>query len=234
MSEAELHMMRARMRGGVLAKAKRGELKVTLPVGLVYDPLGQVVLDPDEQVQHSLHLVFDTFTRTGSACAAVRHFNDEKLLFPHRPQGGPHRGELHWKPLKHTRVRRILHNPRYAGAFAYGRSRCRRRPGGGTEKKLLAREEWTVLLCDAHPGYITWERFEQNERQLRDNAQARGLERRSAPREGPALLQGLAVVSRLLGHSSVRMTLRYAHLGDREIEAAAERIGEAIGAIMGV
>ena len=100
---------------------------------------------------------------------------------------------------------RILHNPRYTGAFAYGRSRCRRRPGGGTEKKLLAREEWTVLLRDAHPGYITWERFEQNERQLRDNAQARGLERRSAPREGPALLQGLA----LCGVCGKNMTVRY-------------------------
>ena len=182
MSEAELHMMRIRLRGGVLAKAKRGELKVTLPVGLVYDPLGHVVLDPDKQVQHSLRLLFDTFTRTGSACATVRHFNNEKLLFPHRPQSGPHRGELHWKPLRFTRVRRILHNPRYAGAFAFGRSRCRRRPGGGNEKKLLAREEWTVLLRDAHPGYITWERFEENERQLRDNAQARGAARRSAPR----------------------------------------------------
>ena len=135
MSEAELHMMRARMRGGTLNAAKRGELRMTLPVGLVYDPLGQVVLDPDEQVRHSLHLVFDTFTRTGSACATVRHFNDEKLLFPHHPQGGPHRGELHWKPLKHTRVLQILHNPRYTGAFAYGRSRCRRRPGGGTEEE---------------------------------------------------------------------------------------------------
>ena len=129
MSEAELHMMRIRLRGGVLAKAKRGELKVTLPVGLVYDPLGHVVLDPDKQVQHSLHLVFDTFTRTGSACATVRHFNNEKLLFPHRPQSGPHRGELHWKPLSFTRAVRILHNPRYAGAFAFGRSRRRRRPG---------------------------------------------------------------------------------------------------------
>ena len=99
-------------------------------------------------------------------------------------------GELHWKPLSFTRAVRILHNPRYAGAFAFGRSRCRRRPGGGTEKKLLAREEWTVLLRDAHPGYITWERLEENERQLRDNAQARGAERRSAPREGLALLQG--------------------------------------------
>ena len=226
MSEAELHMMRIRLRGGVLAKAKRGELKVTLPVGLVYDPLGHVVLDPDKQVQHSLHLVFDTFTRTGSACATVRHFNNEKLLFPHRPQSGPHRGELHWKPLSFTRAVRILHNPRYAGAFAFGRSRCRRRPGGGTEKKLLAREEWTVLLRDAHPGYITWERFEENERQLRDNAQARGAERRSAPREGLALLQGLAVC----GVCGKNMTVRYRtskgqqnpyYLCDRErIEAA--------------
>ena len=205
MSEAELHMMRIRLRGGVLAKAKRGELKVTLPVGLVYDPLGHVVLDPDKQVQHSLHLVFDTFTRTGSACATVRHFNNEKLLFPHRPQSGPHRGELHWKPLSFTRAVRILHNPRYAGAFAFGRSRCRRRPGGGTEKKLLAREEWTVLLRDAHPGYITWERLEENERQLRDNAQARGAERRSAPREGLALLQGLATC----GVCGRNMTVRY-------------------------
>ena len=205
MSEAELHMMRARMRGGVLAKARRGELKVTLPAGLVYDPLGNVVLDPDEQVQHSLRLMFDTFTRTGSACATVRHFNNEKLLFPHRPQSGPHRGELHWKPLRFTRVRRILHNPRYAGAFAFGRSRCQRRPGGGSEKKLLAREEWTVLLRDAHPGYITWERFEENERQLRDNAQARGAERRSAPREGLALLQGLAVC----GVCGKNMTVHY-------------------------
>ncbi len=97
-------MMRIRLRGGVLAKAKRGELKVPLPVGLVYDPLGQVVLDPDEQVQHSLRLIFDTFARTGSASATVRHFNNEKLLFPYRPQGGPHSGELHWKPLRFARA----------------------------------------------------------------------------------------------------------------------------------
>ncbi len=205
MSEAELHMMRARMRGGVLAKAKRGELRMTLPVGLVYDPLGNVALDPDEQVQHSLRLLFDTFTRTGSASATVRHFNNEKLLFPYRPRSGPHRGELHWKPLKLTRALQILHNPRYAGAFAFGRSRSRRRPGGGAEKKRLAREEWTVLLRDAHPGYITWERFEENERQLRDNAQARAAGRRSAPREGPALLQGLAIC----GVCGRNMTVHY-------------------------
>ena len=136
-------------------------------------------------------------------------------------------------------MRRILHNPRYAGAFAYGRSRCRRRPGGGTEKKLLAREEWTVLLCDAHPGYITWERFEQNERQLRDNAQARGLERRSAPREGPALLQGLAVCGVCGKNMTVRYRTRKAqqnpyYLCDRErIEtASAERCQSISGGVI--
>ncbi len=206
MSEAELHMMRIRLRGGLLAKAKRGELKLRLPVGLVYDPLDRVVLDPDEQVRHSLRLLFDTFTRTGSASATVRHFNDGKLLVPHRPKGGPHRDDLYWKPLRFSRLRALLHNPRYAGAFAYGRYRCRRRPGGGSERQRLAPEEWTVLLRDAHPGYITWERFEQNKRQLRDNAQAHAAaERRGAPREGPALLQGLAIC----GVCGRNMTVRY-------------------------
>ena len=207
MSEAELHMMRARLRGGTLNAARRGELKIPLPVGLVYDPLGDVVLDPDVQVQHSLRLLFDTFTRTGSANATVKHFNEQKLLFPHRPQGGPHKGELHWKPLRFARACRTLHNPRYAGAFAFGRSRSRRRPGGGVETRSVPREEWTVLLRDAHPGYITWERFEQNERRLRDNdnARARGAARRPPPREGPALLQGLGICG-VCGRS---MAVRY-------------------------
>ena len=112
MSEAELHMMRSRLRGGLLAKAKRGELKVPLPVGLVYDPLGQVVLDPDEQVQHSLRLLFDTFTRTGSANATVKHFREEKLLFPHRARSGPNMDELRWKPLRASRVLKNLDESR--------------------------------------------------------------------------------------------------------------------------
>jgi len=82
MSEAELHLLRARLRGGILNRAKRGELKMPLPLGLVYDPLDRVVLDPDAQVQHSLRLLFDTFARAGTACATVKHFHDEGLLFP--------------------------------------------------------------------------------------------------------------------------------------------------------
>ena len=192
MSEAELHMMRARLRGGILNRAKRGELKMPLPVGLVYDPLDRVVLDPDVQVQNSLRLLFDTFNRTGSARATLKHFRDENLRFPYRPFGGSQKGELYWKPMTYSRVLRVLHNPRYAGAFAFGRSRSRRRPGGGTESKSLAREEWTVLIVDAHPGYISWQRFEENERQIRDNAQSYDDAKRGPPREGPALLQGLA------------------------------------------
>ena len=205
MSEAELHLRRARLRGGILNQARRGELKIPLPVGLVYDPLGRVVLDPDAQVQNSLRLLFDTFARTGSACATVKHFGEEKLDFPIRLRRGPHKGELHWQALRHSRALQVLHNPRYAGAFAFGRTRQRRRPGGGIEGKRLPREEWTALIIDAHPGYISWERFEANQRQLRDNTQSRGADRPSTAREGSALLQGLALCG-VCGH---RMTVRY-------------------------
>ena len=205
MSEAELHLLRARLRGGILNRAKRGELKMPLPVGLVYDSLDHVVLDPDAQIRRSVQLLFDTFARTGTAGATVKHFHHEGLRFPRRLRSGPHKGELHWQALNHCRVLDVLHNPRYAGAFAFGRKRHRRRPGGGVETKRLARKEWTVLLPHAHAGYISWEQFEANQRQLQDNAQAYGPHRRSAPREGPALLQGLA----LCGVCGSRMSVRY-------------------------
>ena len=206
MSEAELHMLHARLRGGLLNQARRGALKVPLPVGLVYDPLDRVALDPDAQVQRSLRMLFDTFARTGSATATVRHFRGAGLLFPRRLRGGARKGELHWQPLEHSRVLQVLHNPRYAGAYAFGRSRQRRRPGGGVEWRRVPIGEWTVLLRDAHPGYIAWNRFEANQRHLRDNALAHGADRRRGPaREGPALLQGLA----LCGVCGRGMTVRY-------------------------
>ena len=102
MSEAELHMLHARLRGGLLNQARRGALKVPLPVGLVYDPLDRVALDPDAQVQRSLRMLFDTFARTGSATATVRHFRGAGLLFPRRLRGGARKGELHWQPLEHS------------------------------------------------------------------------------------------------------------------------------------
>ena len=206
MSEAELHVLRARLRGGILNQARRGALKMPLPVGLVYDPADHVVLDPDRQVRQSIGHLFETFARTGSASATVRHFHEQGLCFPRRPRSGAHKGELLWVPLYHWHVLRVLHNPRYAGAFCFGRTHTRKRVDGTVSIEKLPREEWTVLLPDAHPGYVTWEQFEANLKRLRDNAQAHGAERRkSPPREGPALLQGM-VVCGVCGH---RMTVRY-------------------------
>jgi DNA invertase Pin-like site-specific DNA recombinase len=206
MSDAELHVLRARLRGGILNQARRGALKSPLPVGLVYDPAGNVVPDPDSQVRHSITHLFETFVRTGSASATVRYFRTQGLRFPRRPRAGSHKGELLWEPLRHWRVLRVLHNPRYAGAFCFGQTRTHKRPGDRIEVEVLPREEWIALLPGAHPGYISWEQFEANLVRLRDNAQAHGAERRkSPPREGPALLQGLAIC----GVCGRRMTVRY-------------------------
>lgn len=97
---------------------------------------------------------------------------------------GRRKGELVFQPLVHSRVISVLHNPRYAGAFAYGRSRARRKPNGRVRVQVLPREEWQVLIPDVYDGYITWTQYEANVRQLRENAQAHGRDRRSAPREG--------------------------------------------------
>ena len=209
MSEAELHFIRARLRGGILSKARRGELKVPLPVGLVYDPADRVVLDPDAGVVQAVRHLFATFARTGSARAVVQTFANENLLFPTRVRSGAHKGELAWMPLHHWRVLRTLHNPRYAGVFVFGRHRCRITPGGAYCSQLLPREQWTSLILDAHPGYISFEAFEENQAKLLTNAQAHGTDRRRGPaREGPALLQGLAVCGRCGRH----MTLRYSNV----------------------
>ncbi len=114
MSEAELHVLKARLRGGILSRARRGELKQMVPVGFVYDAQDRVVLDPDGQVQDSVRLFFETFKRTGSCLAVVKEFHAKGLLFPRRLRSGVHKGELVWTELLHCRARQIIHNPRYA------------------------------------------------------------------------------------------------------------------------
>lgn len=206
LSEAELHLLRARMQGGILAKARRGALCIGLPVGLVYDDGGQVVLHPDAQVQETLRLFFRTFFRTGSACATVKHFSDHHIPFPAPAKPGVKTDEVVWGRLNLGRAVHLLHNPRYAGAFSYGRRHCRKQPNGRPRTTNVPRDQWHVLLLDAHPGYISWEDYERIQQQLRASALAFGLERRHAPpREGPALLQGLA----LCGRCGVRMAVRY-------------------------
>lgn len=206
MSEAELHVLHTRLIGGIRSKARRGELKLPLPVGLVYDPLDRVVLDPDQQVQQAVRLLLQTFRRTGSAYLTVKHFRQQQLPFPRRVLSGPRKGELAWGDLTHNRVRQVLHNPRYAGVFCYGRTRTRTRGDGRLHAEQLPRDQWQVLIPDAHPGYLSWEAQQENVQSLRANAQRFGHERRQGPpREGPALLQGLV----LCGRCGERMTVRY-------------------------
>src|SRR3954453_4058589 len=189
MSEAELHFIRARLQGGILSKARRGELQIPLPIGLVYDPAGQVVLDPDRAVQDAVRHLFATFARTGSARAVVAAFHRDGLLFPSRIRKGPRKGELAWNELAHWRVLRTLHNPRYAGAFVYGQRRTRKTPDGRTTTRQLPREQWITLSPDAHPGYLSFEQFEHNQKTLAANAYAHSSDRSAGPaREGPALL----------------------------------------------
>jgi DNA invertase Pin-like site-specific DNA recombinase len=206
MSEAELHVLRARLQGGILNKAKRGELFVRPPLGLAYNAEGQCILDPDQQVQESLRLLFATFRRSGSAMATVKAFRQQGLKFPRRLRSGPGKGDLVWAPLEHGHVLRILHNPRYAGVFVYGRTHSRKTIEGNLIITRIPQDQWFMVIPGAHDGYISWDEYQQNEKRLRDNAQALGKDRRqSPPREGPALLQGLI----LCGRCGKRMTLRY-------------------------
>src|SRR5258708_3869011 len=145
----------SRLRGGVLSKARRGELITPLPVGLAYDAAGHVILDPDAAVRGALEYLFAAFEATGSAIAVVKAFRAAGLSFPWRHLKGPRKGETDWQPLAHHTVLRVLHNPRYAGAFTYGRRREQQLPGGKTVTTKLPREEWTALIPGAHPGYIT-------------------------------------------------------------------------------
>ena len=206
MSEAELHVIRARLIGGMLNKAKRGELKMRLPVGFVYNARDKVVFDPDQRVQETIALLFKIFRRVGTVGATVREFDRLGLSFPKRMHEGTRKGELVYSKLTRSRALQVLKNPRYAGAFAYG---LRQSFARGLEQKPLVkfvpREQWKAFVKDAHPGYISWETYEEHLRRLQANAYGSKDNRRCPPRQGPALLQGLV----LCGVCGQRMTVRY-------------------------
>jgi excisionase family DNA binding protein len=203
----ELHGLRARLNGGILNKARKGELRLPTPIGYVYNDLGKLVLDPDERIRDSVRHLFATFDRTGSAYAVVREFRQKGLLFPGRGRGASPSNATYWIPLDHHRVLEVLHNPRHAGAFVYGESRTRKNPATGRYvTRQLPREEWTVFLPDAHEAYISWPQYLRNRERLKGNAAAHGGDRRHGPpRTGPALLQGMVVC----GRCGNRMTVRY-------------------------
>lgn len=210
MSEAELHVLKARLQGGIRNKARRGELEVPLPIGFVYRADKSIALDPDESIVRSLQCLFDTFRSSGSAMAVVRRFEAEQLLFPRRIRRGIGKGDLLWGRLNHSRVLQILHNPRYAGAFVYGRTRTQRTASLKSKVIKVPQDDWQVLIKNAHIGYIDWDEFERNQTTLRNNAGSFAQGRRGTlPREGAALLQGRVVC----GYCGARMRVRYQQLG---------------------
>jgi DNA invertase Pin-like site-specific DNA recombinase len=217
MSEAELHWLRSRLLGGKLAKAEQGTLRFRPPVGLVLDPLGRVVLDPDEEVQAAVRLIFSLFAQTGSALAVVTHFGAHHLLFPTRGWGRGQGDALVWRPLTHSRVLAVLHNPAYAGAYVYGRTQTRTQLLPGEAPRIKGRTravvpaEWPIVHHEAHAAYVSWAQFLITQQQLDDNRTFRPEERRGAVRGGQALLQGIV----LCGRCGRRMRVRYVADGTR-------------------
>lgn len=211
MSEAELHLLRGRLLGGKLNKARKGELHSPLPVGFVFDPAGRIVLDPDEQVQGAVRTLFDVFRRTGSAFGVVQHFAREGLQFPKRAYGGAWAGRLLWGNLTHGRVLGVLKNPCYAGTYVFGRYRYRKQlTADGRLRSVtiaVAPEQWQVRIDEHHPGYISLAEFDANQARLRHNRTNAVIS--GAAREGAALLQGLL----LCGHCGRRLTVRYTSNG---------------------
>jgi DNA invertase Pin-like site-specific DNA recombinase len=200
MSQAELHFMHARLLGGKLNKARKGELRFPLPVGLVHAESAGTVLDPDQEVQGAVRMVFDSFRQTGSAYGVVRQFAERQVRFPKRSYGGVWNGQLRWGRLAHGRVLSILRNPAYAGAYVFGRYRgCKSfSPEGQIRGKVAAMSmaDWKVLLKDRHPAYLSWEEYLANQQRLAENQTNGSAYAVSAAREGPALLQGLILCGR--------------------------------------
>jgi DNA invertase Pin-like site-specific DNA recombinase len=208
MSEAELYLIRQRMASGKLAKAERGELAVPLPIGYVRRSSGEVVFDPDERAQTVVRLVFDTFTRLGTLNAALRFLVANEIQLPVRSHTGLDKGELCWRRPSRETLQNMLHNPIYAGYYAYGRRRVdprRKAPGRpSTGRVVRNRDEWLVLLADRMPAYISVEQFDANQVRLAANQQIAAAP--GAPRPGAALLSGLLHCGLCGGH---RMTVRY-------------------------
>ena len=210
MAQAELHFIRARLLGGKLNKAQKGELRLPLAVGLCHDENGHIVPDPDEEVRGAVSLVFRLFRETGSAFAVVQNFVKRGLRFPKRAYGGAWNGKLVWGRLTHTRVLCILKNPSYAGVYVFGRYQYHQKISttGEIQKKMraVAMPNWRVQLKQHHEGYISWEEFLENGQRLEKNRTNGEETMLSGPaREGLALLQGLL----LCGNCGHAITVRY-------------------------
>ena len=194
-SEAELGWLRQRAYEGLLAKARRGELRLSLPVGYVHTPDGRIEKHPDQRVQAAISLLFQQFAALGSARQVLFWFRHEHLSLPALVPDASWGERVTWRLPIYNTILRVLHNPLYAGAYAFGRTGTRTHILDGAAQKTRGhrrpRPEWLVLLPDHHDGYIAWDTYERNHRLLADNAQMKGLMAKGAVRSGPSLVAGL-------------------------------------------
>ena len=196
MSEAELHIIRARLDGGVRNKAQRGELRRELPVGLVWgDKDGEVRFHADEAVVGAIRTVFDRFSEMGSVRQVWLWFGAQGLQFPSQKDAWG--GDIQWTVPTYRSIHQVLTNPVYAGAYVYGKSRSEKYVDelGVVRKRSrrLPMKEWPVLLHHHHVGFLDWPTFQANQVRIRSNARAERHQSGGAVREGSALLQGIAI-----------------------------------------
>lgn len=210
MSQAEIHYIRARLQGGKMNKAKKGELKFLLPIGLCYDEKNRIRLDPDEQIQNAVRLLFNLFKEKGSAYGVADHFVKEQIQFPKIIRRGAWKGNLTWGNLAKNKAVSILRNPLYSGVYAYGRVKCQKKLSetGQLQSSTvsLPMGSWPVMIKDHHEAYISWDDYLNNQVILDQNrAKQKENTLPLSAREGLALLQGLLVCG-ICGH---RFTTRY-------------------------
>jgi len=198
MAEAELHVIRARLEGGIRNKAARGELRRGLPVGFIWgEQDGEVLFHPDQAVTGAIRTIFEKFAESGSVRQVWLWFRSQKIFFPLQSSTLP---EIKWVDASYTAIYHVLTSPVYAGAYAYGKSRCERYvdQNGHLRKRMrhLPRSQWMVLITNHHEGFISWETYEMNQSRISKNAHPRLHQAEGAIREGAALLQGIATCGR--------------------------------------
>jgi DNA invertase Pin-like site-specific DNA recombinase len=225
MSEAELHIIRQRMLQGALQKARRGELVTSVPFGYVRDDRGQVQLDPDEQVRATVSSIFDLFIRCGTVRGVLTQMRDAGMQFGMRVEDGPDRGQLVWRRPNQTTLRSVLTHPIYAGAYVYGRRGRRKGTSGSHGRHWKPQEQWLVLLRDRMPAYITWDQYQANLEQIRQNRSA--AEAKGSIRKGRALLAGLVVCGRC-GHRLMTCYRSCSNLPRYDCKNAAISYGEPV------
>jgi DNA invertase Pin-like site-specific DNA recombinase len=223
MSEAELHILKSRLQQGMWNKAERGEVLNHAPIGYVRTLAGDFVLDPDEQVQSVVRLIFEQFTRRGSVNGLLKWLVRHEVKLPIRPHFGGNRGELQWRRPNRVTLLNLLHHPIYAGAYRWGHREVDPRkkvPGRPTTGRTFnSHDKCRVLIRDRFPAYIPWEEFEKNQQKLAENRTLGKM--LSAPRHGPSVLAGLLVCGRcghhmLVGYANTtaQRTLRYTCVRD--------------------